>query len=40
MLQPVEDTVIFKLEVPEEEYILCNFDAWGYVVNYWYVPAD
>lgn len=40
MLQPVEDTVIFKLEVPEEEYLLCNFDAWGYVVNYWYVPTD
>lgn len=40
MLQPVEDTVIFRLEVPEKEYILCNFDAWGYVVNYWYVPTD
>lgn len=40
MLQPIEDTVILKLEVPKEKVLLCNMDAWGYVVNYWYVPLD
>ena len=40
MLQPVENTVILKLEVPVDKVLLCNNDAWGYRVNYWYVPAD
>lgn len=40
MLQPVENSVILVAEIPEEHYLLCNFEAWGYVVNYWYVPLD
>lgn len=40
MLQPVENTVILKVEVPVDKVLLCNNDAWGYRVNYWYVPAD
>lgn len=40
MLQPAENTVILKLEIPVEKVLLCNYDAWGYRVNYWYVPVD
>ena len=40
MLQPVENTVILKLEIPVNKVLLCNFDAWGYRVNYWYVPVN
>lgn len=40
MLQPVENTVILKVEVPMEKVLLCNNDAWDYRVNYWYVPTD
>ena len=40
MLQPTEGTVILKVEIPEDQYILCNYDGWGYCVNYWYVPVD
>lgn len=40
MLQPTEDTVILKVEIPDEEYILCNFEAWGYRINYWYIPLN
>lgn len=40
MLQPVENTVILKLEVPKDKVVICNMEAWGYVVNYWYVPLD
>ena len=40
MLQPVEHTIILKVEIPSDRYILCNYDAWGYIVNYFYVPLD
>ena len=40
MLQPVENTVILKIEAPMNSVLLCNNDAWGYRVNYWYVPTD
>lgn len=40
MLQPVEGTVILRLEIPEEEFLLCNYEGWGYVVNYFYVPLN
>ena len=40
MLQPVENTVILKVEVPVEKVLLCNNDAWEYRVNYWYVPVN
>ena len=37
MLQPTEHAIIFEVEIPEEEYLICNFDKWGYRVNYFYV---
>lgn len=40
MLQLVENTIILKVEVPKEKVIMANMEAWGYVVNYWYVPLD
>ena len=40
MLQPVEGTVILEVEIPADRYLLCNYDAWGYIVNYFYVPLD
>ena len=40
MLQPTEDTVILEVEIPAEEVLLCNNIAWGFRVNYWYVPLD
>ena len=40
MLRPTEGTVTLKVEIPASEYLLCNYDAWGYCVNYWYVPLD
>ena len=40
MLQPTENTVILKLEVPKDKVVICNMEAWGYVVNYWYVPLN
>ena len=39
-LRPVEGTVTLKLRVPSKEVLLCNYDAWGYMVNYFYVPLD
>ena len=40
MLQPTENTVILKVEVPVRQVAVCNMDAWGYRVNYWYIPLD
>ena len=40
MLQPTEHAIIFEVEIPEGEYLICNFDKWGYRVNYFYVPLD
>lgn len=40
MLQLVENTIILKLEVPKEKVLMANMEAWGYVVNYWYVPLN
>lgn len=39
-LQPVEGTVILVLEVDIRNVVLTNFEKWGYVVNYWYVPIN
>ena len=39
-LRPVEGTVTLRLRVPSKEVLLCNYDAWGYTVNYFYVPLD
>ncbi len=39
-LRPVENTVTLRLKIPTDKIILCNYDGWGYVVNYFYVPID
>lgn len=39
-LRPVEGTVTLRLRVPSKEVLLCNYDAWGYTVNYFYAPLD
>ena len=39
-LRPVEGTVTLRLRVPSKEVLLCIYDAWGYTVNYFYVPLD
>lgn len=39
-LRPTEGTVTLKLKIPGKELLLCNYDAWGYTVNYFYVPLD
>lgn len=40
MLQPIENTVVLALEVDRKYVVLTDFEKWGYVVNYWYVPLD
>ncbi len=40
MLQLAENTVVLKVEIPREQVLICNYDAWGYCVNYWYIPSD
>ena len=40
MLQPVEGSEILAVELPAEAYLLCNYEAWGYVVNYFYVALS
>lgn len=27
-------------QIPEDQYLICNMELWGYRVNYWYVPLD
>ena len=39
-LRPTEGTVTLKLKIPGKELLLCNYDAWGYIVNYFYVPLN
>ena len=39
-LRPTEGTVTLKLKIPGKELLLCNYDAWGYTVNYFYGPLD
>ncbi|MCT4605754.1 MAG: DUF3841 domain-containing protein [Marinisporobacter sp.] len=39
-LQLVENTVVLELEVDRKDVVITDFDKWGYVVNYWYVPID
>jgi len=40
MLQPTEGTVILTLNVQRKNVVISDFEKWGYVVNYWYVPLD
>ncbi|MBQ6386307.1 MAG: DUF3841 domain-containing protein [Lachnospiraceae bacterium] len=40
MLRPTQGTVILKLQIPADSFLYANYDAWGYCVNYMYVPTD
>ncbi len=40
MLQLAENTIVMKVEIPRDEVLICNYDAWGYCVNYWYIPEN
>lgn len=39
-LQIVKDTVVFTLEIPDDEIIITDMEKWGYVVNFFYLPLD
>lgn len=39
-LQPVEDTVVLTLNIPEDKIKIISDYAWGYRVNYMYIPED
>lgn len=39
-LPAAEGTVALTLEIPESEVLVCNYNAWGYRVNYFYVPLN
>ena len=34
------DSVIFELEVPQEDVIIMDTVKWDHIVNYWYIPKD
>jgi hypothetical protein len=40
MLQPATDTVMLEIEVEKQNVVITDFEKWGYVVNYWYVPLN
>lgn len=39
-LQPVEGQVILKLSIDKERLVITDFEKWGYVVNYLYLPLS
>lgn len=39
-LKPIEGTVVYVLEVPEEQVIYCDECKWDYVLNRIYLPKD
>lgn len=39
-LQPVEGQVILKLSIDKERLVITDFEKWGYVVNYLYLPLN
>jgi hypothetical protein len=39
-LKPIEGTVVYVLEVPEEQVIYFDEGKWDYVLNRIYIPAD
>lgn len=39
-LKPIEGTVVYELEVPEEEVIYFDEAKWDYVLNRIYLPKD
>ena len=40
MLRPIENTVVYVLEVDESEIIYFNGGKWDYVLNHHYIPKD
>ncbi len=40
MLQPTDDSVVLKVEVDRKLVVITDFEKWGYVVNYWYIPLN
>lgn len=40
MLRPIENTVCYELEVPEEQIIYFDGGKWDYVLNNIYIPKD
>jgi len=40
MLRPIENTVVYVLEVDESEVIYFNGGKWDYVLNHHYIPKD
>lgn len=40
MLQPTEDTISMEIETERRFVVFSDFEKWGYVVNYWYVPLS
>lgn len=40
MLRPIENTVCYELEVPEEQIIYFDGGKWDYVLNHIYIPKD
>lgn len=39
-MKPIENEVIYVLEVPDDEIIYFNSFKWDYVINHHYVPID
>ncbi len=40
MLQPTKGTVILEVEVDEDLVIITDFEKWGYVANWMYLPLN
>lgn len=38
--QPIENTVVLELELPDDAYLLCDSEKWCYRMNYFYIPKD
>lgn len=39
-MKPIENEIIYVLEVPDEEIIYFNSFKWDYIINYHYVPEN
>lgn len=40
MLRPIEGTIVYKLEVPEDKIVYLDGAKWDYVLNHLYIPKD
>ena len=39
-LHPIENTIVYVLDVPEDEVIYFDGTKWDYVLNHHYIPLD